>query len=71
VLAHEGVGFIVTHDGGRVLDVERMMDLRARVRRLFGTELGDALVPVDARGTTCSSAGWSRRRALARADPRA
>jgi len=46
VLAHEGVGFIVTHDGGRVLDVERGMDLGARVRRLFGGELAQALVAV-------------------------
>ena len=57
VLAHEGVGFIVTHDGGRVLDVERTMDLRGRVRRLFGTELGDALVPVDARGDDVQLSG--------------
>ena len=46
VLAQEGVGFVVTHDGGRLLDVEREMDLCARVRRLFGGELAAALVPV-------------------------
>jgi DNA mismatch repair protein MutL len=47
-LAHEGVGFVMTHDGKRVLDVEAEMDLRARVRRAFGAELADALVPVQA-----------------------
>ncbi len=48
-LAHVGVGFRVTHDGRRVLDVEAGMDLRARIRRLFGAELADALAAVDAR----------------------
>lgn len=47
-LAHEGVGFVMTHDGKRVLDVEAEMDLAARVRRAFGAELADALVPVEA-----------------------
>jgi DNA mismatch repair protein MutL len=47
-LAHEGVGFVMTHDGKRVLDVEPEMDLRARVRRAFGAELADALVAVEA-----------------------
>jgi len=47
-LAHVGTGFVVTHDRGRVFDVERGMDLGARVRRLFGAELADALVPVAA-----------------------
>jgi DNA mismatch repair protein MutL len=47
-LAHVGTGFVVTHDRGRVFDVEREMDLAGRVRRLFGSELADALVPVAA-----------------------
>jgi DNA mismatch repair protein MutL len=47
VLAHEGVGFVATHDGGRLFHVERELDLRGRVRRLFGAELADALVPVE------------------------
>jgi DNA mismatch repair protein MutL len=47
-LAHVGTGFVVTHDGGRVFDLEREMDLAARVRRLFGAELAGALVPVAA-----------------------
>jgi len=45
-LAQTGVGFVATHDGRRVFDVEPSMDLRARVRRTFGAELADALVPV-------------------------
>ena len=45
-LAHVGVGFVATHDGRRLLDVEASMDLAARVRRLFGAELADALEPV-------------------------
>jgi len=47
-LAQVGTGFVVTHDGGRVFDVEHDMDLAARVRRLFGAELSAALVPVAA-----------------------
>lgn len=47
-LAHVGTGFVVTHERGRVFDVEREMDLAGRVRRLFGSELADALVPVTA-----------------------
>lgn len=45
-LAHEGVAFRVTHDGKRALDVEASMDLRARVRRLFGADLASELVEV-------------------------
>ncbi|MBL8863458.1 MAG: DNA mismatch repair endonuclease MutL [Planctomycetes bacterium] len=47
-LAHEGVAFRVTHAGKRALDVEAGLDLRARVRRLFGADLADALVDVRA-----------------------
>ena len=46
IVAHEGVGFAVTHDGKRVFDVEGGMDRRARIRRLFGADLADALVEV-------------------------
>ena len=56
-LAHVGTGFIVTHDRGRVFDVEREMDLAARVRRLFGAELADALVPVAAESGPVRLAG--------------
>ncbi len=45
-LAQVGVGFVATHDGRRLFDIEPAMDLRARVRRTFGAELADALVPV-------------------------
>lgn len=48
-LAQVGVGFVATHDGRRLFDVEPAMDLRARVRRTFGAELADALVPVTGR----------------------
>lgn len=52
-LAHEGVGFVVTHDGKRVLDVDESMDLLARIRRIFGAELADSLHRVEAsEGTT-------------------
>ena len=47
-LATEGVGFVVLHDGKRVLDVEPDMDLRARIRRVFGSELAAELVEVSA-----------------------
>ncbi|MEM7518795.1 MAG: DNA mismatch repair endonuclease MutL, partial [Planctomycetota bacterium] len=47
-LSTAGVGFVVLHNGKRVLDVEASMDLRARIRRIFGTELGEELVPVSA-----------------------
>jgi DNA mismatch repair protein MutL len=45
-IAHLGVGFVVNHNSGRVLDVEAGMGLRDRVRRIFGGELADALVEV-------------------------
>ena len=47
-LAHVGVGFVMTHDGRRLFDVEPEMDLAARVRRTFGAELAEALVEVEA-----------------------
>ena len=45
-LAHEGIGFVATHDGRRLFDVEPEMDLADRIRRTFGAELADSLVPV-------------------------
>lgn len=52
-LAHEGIGFVVTHGGKRVFDVEASMDFLARIRRTFGAELADSLVEVKAsHGTT-------------------
>jgi DNA mismatch repair protein MutL len=46
-LAHEGIGFTATHDGRRLYDVDREMDLLGRVRRTFGAELAESLVPVE------------------------
>lgn len=46
-LAQPGVGFVVTHGGKRVFDVEAAMDLRARIRRTFGAELESELVAID------------------------
>src|SRR5882672_6638732 len=45
-LAQVGVGFVATHDGRRLYDVEASMDLAARVRRTFGAELAENLVAV-------------------------
>jgi len=56
-LAHVGTGFVVSHERGRVFDVEREMDLAARVRRLFGSELAAALVPVEARDGAVALSG--------------
>ncbi len=47
-LGQLGVGFVATHDGRRVFDVEAAMDLRDRIRRTFGAELADSLVQVEA-----------------------
>ncbi|MCB9915686.1 MAG: DNA mismatch repair endonuclease MutL [Planctomycetes bacterium] len=47
-LGQLGVGFVATHDSRRVFDVEAGMDLLARIRRTFGAELAEALVPVEA-----------------------
>jgi DNA mismatch repair protein MutL len=47
-LAHVGVGFVVTHDGKRAFDVEASMDFLGRIRRTFGAELAESLVPVEA-----------------------
>ncbi len=47
-LAHDGVGFVLTHDGRRAYDVEPGMDFAARIRRTFGSELAAELVPIEA-----------------------
>ena len=68
-LANIGVGFVATHEGRRLFDVEAGMNLRERVRRTFGAELSQALAPVEARdGDRCVCRVSSRRRALARND---
>jgi DNA mismatch repair protein MutL len=48
-LAGGGVGFVVTHDGKRALDVEPEMPLIARIRRLFGNDVVAELEVVDVR----------------------
>jgi DNA mismatch repair protein MutL len=70
-LANAGVGFVATHDGRRLFDVEAGMDLRARVRRAFGAELAEALVPVKRATAARVSRVWSRRRAFRARTPRA
>jgi DNA mismatch repair protein MutL len=47
-LGHLDVGFVATHGAKRSYDVEASMDLLARIRRTFGAELAEALVPVEA-----------------------
>ncbi len=47
-LVHEGVGFTATHGGRRLFDVEATLGMRDRIRRLFGAELSEALVEVEA-----------------------
>jgi len=57
-MAHAGVGFVVTHDGRRVFDVEPEMDLLARVRRTFGAELAESLVTVHGADGDTLLEGW-------------
>ncbi|MCL4153902.1 UNVERIFIED_CONTAM: hypothetical protein GTU68_013156 [Idotea baltica] len=47
-LGHLNVGFVATHNGKRNYDIEASMDLPARIRRTFGAELSESLVPVEA-----------------------
>jgi DNA mismatch repair protein MutL len=67
-LASPGVGFVATHDGRRLFDVEPGMDLRARVRRTFGGELAESLVPVEARDGSTALAGFVAPPRFARRD---
>jgi DNA mismatch repair protein MutL len=67
-LAQVGVGFVATHDGRRVFDVEPAMDLAARVRRTFGAELASSLVAVEARDGDTHLAGFVAPPRLARSD---
>jgi len=67
-LAHVGVGFVVTHDGKRVFDVERSMDLRGRVRRAFGADTADALLPVHAEDGSTRLTGFLAPPRLSRRD---
>ncbi len=47
-LAHDNIGFVTTHGQKRSFDVEPHMDFHGRIRRTFGSELAEALVPVRA-----------------------
>src|SRR5688572_6491661 len=67
-LASPGVGFVATHDGRRLFDVEPGMDLRARVRRTFGSELSESLVPLEARDGSAALAGFVAPPRFARRD---
>jgi DNA mismatch repair protein MutL len=67
-LAHAGVGFVATHDGSRLFDVEDAMDLRARIRRTFGAELAASLMSVDASHDGVALAGYVAPPRLSRAD---
>ena len=67
-LAHPGVGFVVTHDRARVFDVEASMNLRERIRRLFGAELAEALVPVGGEDGDTRLAGFVAPPRFARSD---
>jgi DNA mismatch repair protein MutL len=67
-LSRDGAGFVATHDGKRLYDVEAAMDLRGRVRRTFGAELSESLVEVEARAGDLSLSGFVAPPRLARAD---
>lgn len=67
-LAHMGVGFVMTHDGRRLFDVEASMDLAARVRRTFGAELAESLVEVQAREGDLELTGFVAPPRFARGD---
>lgn len=47
-LAQTDVGFALVHQGRRAIEIEAEMGLEDRVRRVFGSDLAAALVPVEA-----------------------
>jgi DNA mismatch repair protein MutL len=67
-LAQVGVAFVAMHDGKRVLDVDASMDLRARIRRTFGAELAESLVPARSTREDLVLSGFVAPPRLARAD---
>ncbi len=67
-LGQLGVGFVATHDGRRSYDIEAGMDLRDRIRRTFGAELSEALVPVEADDGTYKVFGYVAPPRFARRD---
>src|SRR5260221_611513 len=67
-LSRDGVGFVATHDGRRLFDVDAEMNLRARVRPTFGTEIAETLVEVEARCGDLVLSGFVAPPRLARSD---
>jgi len=67
-LARDGLGLVATHDGRRILDVDAAMDLRGRVRRLFGADLAASLAEVEARAGDLVLTGLVAPPRLARSD---
>jgi DNA mismatch repair protein MutL len=67
-LAQIGIGFVATHDGKRLFDVDESMDLRARIRRTFGAELAESIVPVQSSREDLHINGFVAPPRLARAD---
>lgn len=67
-LAHDGVGFVLSHDGQRAFDVEPAMDLAGRIRRTFGAEVASALERVEARDGTSRLEGYVAPPRLSRRD---
>ena len=67
-LSADGVGIVATHDGRRILDVDAGMDLRGRVRRVFGAELAESLAEVRASAGDLALDGLVAPPRLARAD---
>jgi len=67
-IAHPGVAFSALHEGRRLFDVEAGMDLAARIRRTFGSELADALLPVHAREDGMALDGYVAPPRFARVD---
>lgn len=65
-----GVGIVVEHGGRRVFDIERSMDLRARIRRVFGAELASELERVEARKGSTRVFGYVAPPRFARRDTR-
>jgi len=53
-----GVGFVVTHDGKRALDIEPDMPLLARIRRLYGNDVVSELEVIDTGDGGLSIAGY-------------
>lgn len=65
-----GIGFTVNHGGKRAFDVEPTMDLAARIRRTFGTELADHLERVEGVGGSTRVFGYVAPPRFARRDTR-